>query len=114
MTPHHSLALALDPSLILHAGGLTPDLWQHQFLASIERQVLRNCCRQAGKSAVVSALALHTILFSPGSLVLILSPSQRPSGEMFRKVLDHYNHIDRPVKATYETQLKLGLATNNP
>jgi hypothetical protein len=82
MTPRHSLALALYPSLILHAGGLTPDLWQRRFLASTEWQVLLNCCRQAGKSTAVSALALHTVLFSAGSLVLILSPSQRQSGEM--------------------------------
>jgi hypothetical protein len=79
MTPHHSLVLALDPSLILDAGVLTADPWQRQFLASTERRMLLNCCRQAGKSTVVSALALHTVLFSPGSLVLILSPSQRQS-----------------------------------
>jgi hypothetical protein len=82
MTPRHSLALALDPTLILHAGGLTPDAWQRHFLASTEWQVLLNCCRQAGKSTGVSAFALHAILFSPGSLVLIRSPSQRQSGEM--------------------------------
>jgi len=90
MTPDHSLALALDPSLILHAGGLAPDPWQRNVLASNERQVLLNCCRQAGESTVVSAIALHTILFSPGSLVLILSPSQRQSSDTFSKVLDHY------------------------
>ena len=44
--------------------------------------------RQAGKSTVVSALALHTALFQPGSLTLILSPGQRQSSETFKKVIE--------------------------
>jgi len=68
-----------------------------------------NCCRQAGKSTVTSALALHTALFKPKSDVLLLSPGQRQSQEIFRKVLDTYNAIGRSVRCTYETQLRMEL-----
>jgi len=105
----HTLALALDPSRILAAQGFTPDSWQHDLLLASDRQILLNCSRQSGKSTVVSALALHTALFTPAALVLLLSPSQRQSVELFRKVLDGFNALGRPVKAAYETQLRLEL-----
>jgi tRNA(Met) C34 N-acetyltransferase TmcA len=53
--------------------------------------------RQAGKSSVSAALALHTALVRPGVLVLVLSPSQRQSGELFRKVLDLFGVLGRPA-----------------
>jgi hypothetical protein len=99
MSPEKLLALALDPSLILQARGLPPDPWQRELLLSAERQVLLNCSRQSGKSTFVSALALHTALFKPKALVLLLSPSQRQSGEIFRKVTEAYNAVGRPVRA---------------
>jgi hypothetical protein len=91
------MAMALDPGAILRARGFTVDPWQRDVLLSKERQILLNCCRQAGKSTVVSALALHTALFVPKSTVLILSPVQRQSSETFRKVLDGYTAGDGPV-----------------
>ena len=76
-------ALALDPARILTAQGLTPDPWQREVLLSTARDILLNCSRGAGKSRVTSALALHTALFRPRSLVdftrqawSILEPSQ--------------------------------------
>jgi hypothetical protein len=102
--------LALDPSRILGSCGLTPDPWQRDFLFARDRQVLLNCSRQSGKSTVVSALALHSALFTPNGLVLLLSPSQRQSAEIFRKVHDAYNAIKRPIPAVYESQLRLELA----
>jgi hypothetical protein len=102
--------LALDPSRILGSCGLTPDPWQRDFLFARDRQVLLNCSRQSGKSTVVSALALHSALFTPGGLVLLLSPSQRQSAEIFRKVNDAYNKLKRPIPAIHESQLRLELA----
>jgi hypothetical protein len=110
---HHALAMALDPSLLLEARGLAPDPWQRALLLSTDRQILLNCSRQAGKSTVVSALALHAALFAPEALVLLLSPSQRQSGEIFRKVLDLYHALDRPLRAVCKTQLRLELANGS-
>jgi hypothetical protein len=56
---YHSLVHGLDPSLILHASGHTPDPWWRQSLASAVRQVRLICWRQAGKFSVVSDLAVH-------------------------------------------------------
>jgi hypothetical protein len=75
--------------------------------------VLLNCCRQAGKSTVTAVLALHEALFVPNSLIVISSPGQRQSAELFRKILDNYNAVGRPVKARVQTQLKLELDNNN-
>ncbi len=109
MNALQSLALALDPALILQIRGIQPDPWQRNVLRSRERQLLLNCCRQAGKSTVISALALHQALMTGESTILLLSPSLRPIGELFHKVLLNYQAIGRPLKATSETQLKLEL-----
>jgi hypothetical protein len=110
---HQLLALALDPARILEARGLRPDPWQRALLLSGDRQVLLNASRQSGKSTVVSALALHTVLFTPGALVLLVSPSLRQSAEIFRKVLDAYKALGRPVPALSRTQLRLELANGS-
>ncbi len=110
MNLYECTLLALDPSRILGCCGLTPDPWQRDLLFARDRQVLLNCSRQSGKSTVVSALALHSALFTPNGLVLLLSPSQRQSAEIFRKVHDAYNKLKRPIPATHESQLRLELA----
>lgn len=110
---HHLVALALDPARLLGARGLSPDPWQRDFLLSRDRQVLMCCSRQAGKSTVVSALALHTALFRPGALVLLLSPSQRQSAEIFRKVLDGFDALGRTLPSRYRSQLRLELANGS-
>lgn len=107
------LALALDPSLILQAAGLVADPWQRELLLCTNRQILLNCSRQAGKSTVVSALALHTALFTRRALVLLVSPSQRQSGEIFRKVVDLYLALGQPLPARAHTQLRLELANGS-
>jgi hypothetical protein len=53
--------------------------------------------RQSGKSQTCAGLALLTALTEPGSLVLLLSPSLRQSGELFRKVTDLWYRLGRPV-----------------
>jgi hypothetical protein len=71
------------------------------------------CSRQAGKSSVSAALAVRTALLEAGSPVLLLSPSQRQSAELFRKVLDLYGALGRPVPAVRETALQLELANGS-
>src|SRR5262249_38350388 len=113
LTPQQQLALTLDPSLLFTARGLTPDPWQYQLLRSAAPRILLNCCRQSGKSTTVAALALHTILFRKGSLVLLVSRSQRQSAELLRKVIDFYRAIDRPVTAAAANSLCLELSNGS-
>jgi hypothetical protein len=113
MTHAQALLLALDPSRILCAQGLTPDPWQRELLLSTHPQVLLNCSRQSGKSTTVAALALHTALFRAGSLTLLLSPTERQSQEVFRKVLDGYQALHRPHPSITRTQTQLELANRS-
>ena len=59
--------------------------------------------RQGGKSSVAAALAIGTALLQPKSPVLVLSPSLRQSGELFRKVLDLHAALGRPVPVVAES-----------
>jgi hypothetical protein len=89
---------------------MTPDSWQTTFLRSAADRVLMLCSRQAGKSQTAAALALCTALRLPGSLTLLLSPTLRQSGELFRdKVMRLYAAAGRPMKAARETALQLDL-----
>jgi phage FluMu gp28-like protein len=63
------------------------DPLQAQFARSTSRYVILNCCRQWGKSTTTAMVALHQAKFTPGSLVLLISPSWRQSRELFAKVM---------------------------
>lgn len=78
-----ALARALDP--VRTVDDWEPDPWQAQVLRSSATQVLLNCSRQAGKSTVSSVMAVHTASVHPRCLVLLVSPSQRQSGELLAK-----------------------------
>ena len=109
-TVAHDLALALDRVAFARAVGLSkPDAWQEDLLRSGAARVLLNCSRQAGKSTVSGALALHTALYQPGSLVLVLAPALRQSQELFAKIGVFYRSLDRPVPAQAERKLSLEL-----
>ncbi len=80
---------ALDPAVWAEeALGLELDGWQAEVLRSQGKRDLLNVTRQGGKSTVAAALGLHAALYRPGSLTLLVSPSLRQSGELFRKLLE--------------------------
>src|SRR5262245_49195352 len=103
------LAAALDPVIMARQAGFEPDPWQRDVLRSTAPRVILNCSRQAGKSSVSAVLAAHTAVYNPGSLVLLLSPSLRQSGELFKKLAATYHGLDRPTSADSETALTLTL-----
>ena len=105
--------LRVDPARVMAGAGMLPDLWQEQLLRSDAAQVLLLASRQSGKSLVSAALALHTALVQPRAPVLLLSPSLRQSSELFRKVLDLFNALDRPLRVTAESALRLELANGS-
>ncbi len=107
------LAAALDPVVMARAAGIEPDPWQAQLLRSTSSRTIINVSRQMGKSSVAALLAVHTILYSPGALVLLVSPSLRQSGELFRKALTIYRDLGRPVPAEAESALTLHLGNGS-
>jgi hypothetical protein len=68
--------------------GLELDPWQREVISSKGKRDLLNCSRQAGKSTTAAVLGLHEALYRPGSLTILVSPSQRQSSELFRKVTE--------------------------
>lgn len=80
------LACALDAARLARRMGVEPDPWQLRVLRSPHRQIILNNSRQVGKSTITSVLAAHTALYEPGAPVLLLSPSERQSVELLRKV----------------------------
>jgi hypothetical protein len=84
------IAARLDPvSFAQYFLGITPDAKQSIVLRSTAPQLILNCSRQWGKSTVSSILALHQAFYVPKSLVLVVSPSLRQSGELIRKVMQY-------------------------
>lgn len=103
--------LRAHPTAIM--AGMTADAWQGKLLTAPPPRTLVLCSRQAGKSTVAAALALLVALTQPAALVLLLSPSLRQSGELFRKVSDVYRSAGRPVAASQESALRLELANGS-
>ncbi|MFN7921467.1 MAG: terminase family protein [Bryobacteraceae bacterium] len=65
--------------------GFEPDPTQAAVLNSKVLRGILNCCRQWGKSTTTAAKAVHHAFHNPGSLTLVLSPSERQSAEFIRK-----------------------------
>jgi len=103
------LMMQLDPVQMSYAAGIEPDPWQMRFLRSRSPRLLLNCSRQVGKSTTTGTLSIHTAFYQPEGLILLLSPSQRQSQELFRKCLDVYRELDRSVPANAENALSLEL-----
>lgn len=107
------LAMALDPVQLALVADVEPDAWQSRLLRSQSPRLLLNCSRQVGKSTTTAILSDHTAFYEPGSLILLLSPSLRQSQELFRKCLDVYRALGRPVPALAENALSLELENNS-
>ncbi len=106
--------LRRDPARIFRAARMTPDRWPTELLRSSGSRLLMLCSRQAGKSQTAAALAMREALLHPPALVLLLSPTLRQSGELFKdKVRRLYDALGRPVAATQQSALTLSLANGS-
>lgn len=85
---------AADPVAMVQAAGMDPDPWQAGVLTSTAKRSLLLVTRQGGKSTTTAGKALHRALYSPGALVLLLSPSLRQSQELFGKVMGTYRALE--------------------
>jgi len=104
-----------DAVMMARRAGITPDLWQADLLRSSDKQMILNCSRQSGKSTISAVLGVHQAIYTPGSLVLLLSPSLRQSQELFRKIKDIYNALESPAmpKPIEESALRLELSNGS-
>ena len=103
----------LDPAAMAGVAGLEPDPWQLEVLRSTADRLLLNCSRQTGKSTVTALLAIHTAHRRPESLVLLVSPSLRQSGELFKKAREIHAALDTTLETTAESALRLELSNGS-
>jgi hypothetical protein len=94
--------MGISPVTLMRRAGFEPDPWQRRVLLSQSRRMMILASRQSGKSTVVACLALHKALFTNRSLVLLTSPIERQSEELFIKLLEIYDVLGRPVSPLKE------------
>jgi Terminase large subunit, T4likevirus-type, N-terminal len=106
------LRLALDPGHFARSAGLEGELdpWQLNVLDTAQQKIIMNCSRQSGKSTIAALLGLRVALYEPAALVLLVSPSQRQSGELFRRVVTFYRELPIKPPLKSESALRLELA----
>lgn len=100
------LARMLDPILFAQDCGIVPDSWQGKLLLEQPRRALLLCSRQSGKTTTAGLMGLHRALYKSGSLVLIVSPSQRQSAEIFRSVMTFYRKLEGAPELSAESVLR--------
>jgi hypothetical protein len=109
-----AVAHGLDPVLFSEDRlGFVADDWQARFLRSTAPQVAVNCGRQTGKSTVVAARGLHTALFVPGSLTILIAPSLRQSRELAIKVGTFLEAIEPAVPVEENNKLSITLSNGS-
>lgn len=108
-----ALSAAFDPAEIMRRAGMEPDPWQLKVLRSRNPRQLLLCARQVGKSTTAGCAAVHTALYTREALVLMVSPSLRQSGELFRKALAIYRTLGQTVPAEAESALRLELVNGS-
>ena len=107
------LSRALDPVLMAHDCGITPDPWQATLLRNRPMRSLLLCSRQSGKSTVTALLALWTAIYEGPALVLLFSPSQRQSQELFRTMIALHARLPGAPALTAESTMRAELANGS-
>ena len=105
---------ALDPVAFARERlGFEPDDWQVQALRSPSKRLLLNCSRQTGKSTTTAVDSVHTALYRPGSLTLLVSPSLRQSTELFAKVMGFLRMVEHRPSLDEDNKLSCTLDTGS-
>ena len=102
-------ARALDPVLLAQDCGIKPDGVQTRLLTSTSRKTLLNCCRQWGKSTTTSLIALHEALYAAPAMIILVSPSQPQSTELFKKIHGFWQGLPGAPKANQESLTRMEL-----
>ncbi|CAN5680161.1 hypothetical protein BH23GEM10_BH23GEM10_17910 [soil metagenome] len=113
MSLNLDLARAFDRVAFARDCGIELDPWQADLLLSDAKRHLLLCSRQSGKSTTTGILALHEAIYAAPALILLVSPSQRQSAELFRKVIEYLHALDGAPEVTLESVLRLELANGS-
>jgi hypothetical protein len=113
MTMARDLARAFDPVVLALDVGITPDPWQAELLRDRPRRSLLLCSRQSGKSTTTALMALWTAIYEAPALIVIVSPSQRQSAEMFRVLMRFHAKLEGAPELIGESVLKAEFANGS-
>jgi terminase large subunit-like protein len=103
----------LDPTLLATDCGIEPDAVQRRLLTTTSRKTIVNCCRQWGKSTTTAVLAVHEALYAAPAMIVLVSPSQPQSTELFRKVHRFWEQLEGVPDAEQESLTRLSLANGS-
>jgi hypothetical protein len=92
--------------------GYAADPWQRTLLRTAAQRVALCCSRQLGKSTSTACVALNEACLNDDALVLLVSPSERQSGELHEKVVRFHKGLRR-VESVRELALSLELANGS-
>lgn len=106
-------ARALDPVLLARDCGIEPDNVQSQLLSTVSRKVLVCCCRQWGKSTTTALVALHEALFAAPAMIVLISPSQPQSTELFKKIHGFWQRLPAAPEAQQESLTRMEMANGS-
>jgi hypothetical protein len=115
LTPPQAATLDDPIAWAERIAGLTLDPWQRDVLLSAAPRLLLNATRQSGKSTAAALKAAWTVL--QGGLAVVVSPSLRQSGFLFRKLTRHLVASDASFRRETLTEVELvsgGLAVSLP
>jgi hypothetical protein len=87
--------------------GLTADSLQASVLALEPHRGILNCSRQWGKSTITAAKAVHQAYTEAESLVLVVSPSARQTGEFLRKAAGFVRKLQIRAKGDGDNEMSL-------
>jgi hypothetical protein len=89
--------------------GFVADPVQERVLNSRNRRSILNCTRQWGKSTVTAAKAVHRAFTEKGSLVIVVSPTARQSGEFVRKAAEFVRRLGIRPRGDGDNEISLEL-----
>ncbi|WP_439925580.1 phage terminase large subunit [Nitrobacter sp. JJSN] len=106
-------ARAVDPVLMARDAGIECDPWQADLLRVNPKRALLLCSRQSGKTTVTALMALHRAIYETGALVVIVSPSNRQSGEMLRQIKKLHGSLNGAPELVGDSVLKIEMTNGS-
>jgi hypothetical protein len=113
LTLGRDFARALDPCILARDCGIEPDAIQSKLLTTTARKTLVGCCRQWGKSTITALVALHEALYAAPAMVIVISPSQPQSTELFKKIHGFWARLSGAPAAEQESLTRMELANGS-
>lgn len=110
-TARTKITLPTNPVDFAISLGFEADDWQMKMLLTEKNRTILNCSRQAGKSTVASLKGVWQAVSKPRSVVLLVSPTLRQSGELFKKTNEWFSRMS--IKPEMPEDNKLSCTLEN-